>query len=89
MSIKLYSYWRSSAAYRVRIALHLKGLEYQTVPISLAPGESEHRKSEYRAINPQATMGMRHMANADLSRAAQRGARPTRAHSQLGNFGKN
>lgn len=53
MSIKLYSYWRSSAAYRVRIALNLKGLEYQTVPISLAPGESEHRKSEYRAINPQ------------------------------------
>ena len=53
MSIKLYSYWRSSAAYRVRIALNLKGLEYQTVPISLAPDESEHRKDEYRAINPQ------------------------------------
>ena len=53
MSIKLYSYWRSSAAYRVRIALNLKGLAYETMPISLAPGESEHRKDEYRKINPQ------------------------------------
>jgi len=53
MSIKLYSYWRSSAAYRVRIALNLKGLDYDIVPVSLAPGESEHRKDEYRAINPQ------------------------------------
>ena len=53
MSIRLYSYWRSSAAYRVRIALNLKGLDYETVPVSLAPGESEHRKDEYRAINPQ------------------------------------
>jgi maleylacetoacetate isomerase/maleylpyruvate isomerase len=53
MTIKLYSYWRSSAAYRVRIALNLKGLDYNTVAVSLAPGESEHRKDEYRAINPQ------------------------------------
>lgn len=53
MSIRLYSYWRSSAAYRVRIALNLKGIPYETVPISLAPGVSEHRKDEYRKINPQ------------------------------------
>jgi len=53
MSIRLYSYWRSSAAYRVRIALNVKGLEFETVPVSLAPGESEHRKDAYRAINPQ------------------------------------
>jgi len=53
VSIRLYSYWRSSAAYRVRIALNLKGLDYETVPVSLAPDESEHRKAEYRAINPQ------------------------------------
>lgn len=53
MAIKLYSYWRSSAAFRVRIALNLKGLDYEIVPVSLAPGESEHRKAEYRAINPQ------------------------------------
>jgi len=53
MSIKLYSYWRSSAAYRVRIALNLKDLDYETVSVSLAPGESEHRADAYRAINPQ------------------------------------
>lgn len=53
MSIRLYSYWRSSAAYRVRIALNLKGIPYETVSVSLAPGVSEHRKDEYRKINPQ------------------------------------
>lgn len=53
MSIQLYSYWRSSAAYRVRLALNLKGLEYETVPVSLMPGISEHRQDAYRAKNPQ------------------------------------
>lgn len=53
MSIKLYSYWRSSAAYRVRIALNLKELEHEIVPVSLAPGVSEHRAEAYRARNPQ------------------------------------
>lgn len=53
MSIKLYSYWRSSAAYRVRIVLNLKELEHEIVPVSLAPGVSEHRGDAYRAKNPQ------------------------------------
>ena len=53
MAIKLYSYLRSSAAYRVRIALNLKELDYETVPVSLAPGDAEHRKDAYRRINPQ------------------------------------
>ena len=53
MPIKLYSYWRSSAAYRVRIALNLKKLEHEIAPVSLAPGESEHRGAAYRARNPQ------------------------------------
>ncbi len=53
MSIRLYSYWRSSAAYRVRIALNLKELDYEIVPISLAPGVSEQRGETYRARNPQ------------------------------------
>jgi len=51
--MKLYSYWRSSAAYRVRIALNLKGLAHEIVPVSLAPGESEHRQDAYRQKNPQ------------------------------------
>ncbi|MEM7431099.1 MAG: maleylacetoacetate isomerase [Pseudomonadota bacterium] len=51
--MRLYSYWRSSAAYRVRLALNLKDLGYETVPVSLVPGVSEHRQDEYRAKNPQ------------------------------------
>lgn len=53
MSIRLYSYWRSSAAYRVRIALNLKGLDHEVIPVSLAPGVSEHHSEAYRAKNPQ------------------------------------
>ena len=53
MPIRLYSYWRSSAAYRVRIALQLKKLDHEIVPVSLAPGVSEHRGDAYRARNPQ------------------------------------
>ena len=53
MTIKLYSYWRSSAAYRVRIALNLKGLDHEIVPVSLLPGEAEHRQDAYRERNPQ------------------------------------
>jgi maleylacetoacetate isomerase len=51
--IKLYSYWRSSAAYRVRIALNLKGLDHEIIPVSLLPGKSEHRRYDYRERNPQ------------------------------------
>lgn len=49
--MQLYSFFRSSAAYRVRIALALKGLPYETIPISL-PG-SAHRSEQFRAVNPQ------------------------------------
>uniref|UniRef100_K1P0S1 maleylacetoacetate isomerase n=1 Tax=Magallana gigas TaxID=29159 RepID=K1P0S1_MAGGI len=48
--IRLYDYYRSSAAYRVRIALNLKGLEYEQVTISLIDGAQ--KSEEYRAINP-------------------------------------
>lgn len=53
MTTRLYTYWRSSAAYRIRIALNLKGIPYETVPVSLAPGVSEHRSDDYLARNPQ------------------------------------
>ena len=53
MTTRLYTYWRSSAAFRVRIALNLKGIDYEAVAVSLKPGDDEHRKDEYRAINPQ------------------------------------
>ena len=50
--MKLYTYFRSSAAFRVRIALNLKGLAYEPAFVHLAKGE--HRKPEYGALNPQA-----------------------------------
>ena len=49
--MKLYSFFRSSAAFRVRIALGLKGLPYETVPIHLSRGE--HRAEAFRGVNPQ------------------------------------
>ena len=51
--LTLYSYWRSSAAYRVRIALNLKGLSYQTIPVHLINNGGEQLSDAYRAINPQ------------------------------------
>ncbi len=53
MTVRLYSYWRSSAAYRVRIALNLKGVDYDIIPVDLAPGVDEQKQSDYEAINPQ------------------------------------
>jgi maleylpyruvate isomerase len=50
---KLYAYYRSSAAYRARIAVNLKGVEYETVAIDLLGSEPDQRKPEYLAINPQ------------------------------------
>jgi maleylacetoacetate isomerase len=51
--MKLYSYFRSSAAYRVRIALNLKGLPYETVPVHLTKDGGRNRLPDYRSINPQ------------------------------------
>jgi maleylpyruvate isomerase len=51
--MKLYTYYRSSAAYRVRIALNLKGLEYESLPRHLTRGGGEHRQADYLAVNPQ------------------------------------
>lgn len=49
--MKLYGFFRSSAAFRVRIALNLKGLAYDTIPIHLRRGEQG--KPEFRGVNPQ------------------------------------
>lgn len=51
--LKLYDYWRSSAAYRVRIALNLKDATYESIPVNIAPGRDEQFQEVYRAINPQ------------------------------------
>lgn len=52
--MKLYDYFRSSASYRVRIGLQLKGLEYESVPVHLVRDGGEQLKAEYRAVNPSA-----------------------------------
>jgi maleylpyruvate isomerase len=49
----LYGYWRSSAAYRVRIALELKGLAYQTRPVHLTLAGGEQHAAPFQALNPQ------------------------------------
>ena len=48
--MKLYSYWRSTTSYRVRIVLNLKGIAHEIVPVNLVKGEQ--RTPEYTAINP-------------------------------------
>ena len=50
--VLLYSYWRSSSAYRVRIALNLKGIEYRQKFIHLVREGGEQHRAEYREVNP-------------------------------------
>lgn len=52
MSIKLYGYWRSSATYRVRIALNLKELDYDYIPVHLVNNGGEQRSDAYKCLNP-------------------------------------
>jgi maleylacetoacetate isomerase len=52
----LYDYWRSSASYRVRIALNLKGVDYEIRPVNLL--KDEQKSAEYRALNPQGLVPM-------------------------------
>lgn len=51
--LKLYDYWRSSAAYRVRIGLNLKGVAYESIAVNIAPGRDEQFADTYRAKNQQ------------------------------------
>ena len=50
--MKLYGYWRSSAAYRVRIALHLKNQSFDSIPVHLVNNGGEQHSSDYIALNP-------------------------------------
>jgi len=56
MSLILYDYWRSSAAYRVRIALKLKHIPYESRPVNLL--QSEQLSEEYRTLNPMQAVPM-------------------------------
>ena len=54
--MKLYTYFSSSAAYRVRIALNLKGLAYEAQPVHLLRDGGQHLAEAYRAVNPSALL---------------------------------
>ena len=66
MKLVLYDYYRSSASYRVRIALNLKGVAHERVPVNLLEGEQ--KDEAYRALNPQ---GFVPMLDADGERLTQ------------------
>lgn len=53
-TLKLYNYFRSSASYRVRIALHHKEIEFEYVPVHLVKNGGEQRSDNYRKLNPMA-----------------------------------
>ncbi len=55
-AVLLHDYYRSSAAYRVRIALNLKGVDYESRPVNLAEGAQ--KSADYRALNPQGLVPM-------------------------------
>jgi maleylpyruvate isomerase len=50
--VKLYGYWRSSSAWRVRIALHVKGIAYESVPVNIALNVAEHTSAAFSDVNP-------------------------------------
>lgn len=52
-ALQLYSYWRSSAAYRVRIGLNLKGLHHDIIPVHLLRDGGQQHQSDYAGLNPQ------------------------------------
>ena len=65
--IVLFDYWHSSASYRVRIALNLKGVSYTSVPTSLVEGQ--HRAPEFVARNPQGFVPMLSIDGHDLTQS--------------------
>jgi maleylacetoacetate isomerase len=68
-TLRLYDYWRSSAAYRVRIGLNLKGLAYESLAVNLAPGVEEHLSPAYCEINPQGRVPMLQAAAGRLTQS--------------------
>jgi maleylacetoacetate isomerase len=65
-ALRLYSYFRSGAAHRVRIALALKGIPYQCVPVHLVRDGGEHLRPAFRALNPQARVPVLELPSGDV-----------------------
>ncbi len=51
-TLKLYTYFRSSCSWRVRIALNLKKIDYEAIPIDLTKDGGQQRTPEFEKINP-------------------------------------
>ena len=64
--MNLYTYFRSSAAYRVRIALNLKGLQYDMVPVHLTKDGGQQRKPEFQKVNPQMRVPALELSSGDV-----------------------
>jgi maleylpyruvate isomerase len=64
--MKLYSYFRSSAAFRVRIALNLKNIDYEMTSVHLVKDGGHNRRPEFRAVNPQMRIPALVTASGDL-----------------------
>jgi maleylpyruvate isomerase len=64
--VKLYTYFRSSAAYRVRIALNLKGLQYDMIPVHLTRDGGQQRKAEFQKLNPQMRVPAFELSSGDV-----------------------
>lgn len=67
MTIRLYDYWRSSAAYRVRIGLNLKGLVYESITVDLLHGGQ--RDKAYMAKNPQGLVPLLEMGETRINQS--------------------
>jgi maleylacetoacetate isomerase len=64
--MKLYDYYRSSAAYRVRIALNLKGVDYDSIEVHMLNEGGQHLKPAYQAINPQKRLPSLELENGSI-----------------------
>jgi len=67
--MKLYTYYRSSAAFRVRIALNLKGMEHELVPVHLVRDGGEQKQADYLAKNPQGLLPLLQLDDKYLSQS--------------------
>ena len=70
MPVILYSYFRSSAAYRVRIALNLKKIDYEIRPVHLLKNGGEQYKADYLALNPQGRVPVLVVENTILTQSS-------------------
>jgi maleylpyruvate isomerase len=68
MKLVLHNYWRSSASYRVRIALGLKKLDWEYVAVNIVAGQGQQRSAEYREKNPMAQVPTLEVVEGDGTR---------------------